>query len=388
VRAFLKRLDEQARRDPLVRKVLQQAHTPAADGRPGGAGGGGGDGPQRPDCSWNEFSTTCERVVTAGVYPMVFAVHPKAAVRDAIVRDSLICLATGLTEAQMLDMYIPIQPQWILPLWDDVAGCLVSMDAAVSPTDKLVCLKNAARGISIALAAAKAAERLDRCHSSGNDVCSAEYPLDRASLGSIREQVSAALKAGPRLPFWSDHLTGSTLLCGSADEREPPGVLFKSAGSTEAMGADDFLPGLIFALLRCPVAFPYISSTESPGWCRLQSNIRYISDYAPPSVAIGEGGYFLTSLTSAVSFLVQTAYKRRWGGIEPPHHNTLSGGIVEKTAKDMLMSWDAVLDDLGIPRPPPMDAALTAVLDASASLLEVLREFPDSHIGQSDLIVL
>jgi hypothetical protein len=89
------------------------------------------------------------------------------------------------------------------------------------------------------------------------------------------------------------------------------------------MGADDFTPALIYAVLRA--APP-----------RLYSNLRYVGDFARPSVLSSQEGYYFTQLVSAVSFLRHArpdelsltreefeAGVRRCGGGEAVH---LTGG--------------------------------------------------------------
>lgn len=59
---------------------------------------------------------------------------------------------------------------------------------------------------------------------------------------------------------------------------------------TEEIGADDFLPGLIYLLLK----------SNPP---LLHSNLRYISCFRHPARAAGEGAYYLVHFVSAVSFI-------------------------------------------------------------------------------------
>lgn len=67
------------------------------------------------------------------------------------------------------------------------------------------------------------------------------------------------------------------------------GALLASGSKSDA-GADDFLPAFIFIVMKSNIP-------------KLPSTVEFISRYRHPDELLSEGGYCLTNLSGAVSFL-------------------------------------------------------------------------------------
>lgn len=67
------------------------------------------------------------------------------------------------------------------------------------------------------------------------------------------------------------------------------GALLQSGGKNDA-GADNFLPAFIYTVLKSGIP-------------KLPSTVEYISRFRHPDELLSEGGYCLTNLSGAVSFL-------------------------------------------------------------------------------------
>ena len=67
------------------------------------------------------------------------------------------------------------------------------------------------------------------------------------------------------------------------------GALLQSGGKNDA-GADDFLPAYIYTVLKSGIP-------------KLPSTVEYISRFRHPDELLSDGGYCLTNLSRAVSFL-------------------------------------------------------------------------------------
>lgn len=105
------------------------------------------------------------------------------------------------------------------------------------------------------------------------------------------------------------------------------GALLQSGDKTgNDAGADDFLPAFIYIVLK----------SEIP---KLPSTVEYISRFRHPDELLSEGGYCLTNLSGAVSFL------QNCGGcdfdIDPDEferqfHKRSSAPVVEADEEDLL----------------------------------------------------
>ena len=68
------------------------------------------------------------------------------------------------------------------------------------------------------------------------------------------------------------------------------GALLQSGAKGKDAGADDFLPAFIYTVLKSGIP-------------KLPSTVEYISRFRHPDELLSEGGYCLTNLSGAVSFL-------------------------------------------------------------------------------------
>ena len=103
------------------------------------------------------------------------------------------------------------------------------------------------------------------------------------------------------------------------------GALLQKGGKNDA-GADDFLPAFIYVVLKSRIP-------------KLPSTVEYISRYRHPDELLSEGGYCLTNLSGAVSFL------QNCGGcdfdidpdlFEREYHKTAPAPVVDENEEDLL----------------------------------------------------
>ena len=225
VRAFLTRTEETLRVHPVWR-----SRTPVAGGAPGDSEGGDSSLPHAPtsevhpdaDFSWNGMCESLEKLVMLKLHRRAFGAHPKAAARDKFL--SLRLRSLSFVTFGNLDMPDPLPH--LLPLWHGAQVALRQVDEFESPGDKMACIMNCCRILSLLLT----------------------LPPEPA-----------------------------------------PGTATGTAPAGRPVGADDFLPALIYTVLHaCPA--------------RLYSNMHYIGEFSRPSKLMSEVGYYYTQVLSAVAF--------------------------------------------------------------------------------------
>jgi Vacuolar sorting protein 9 (VPS9) domain len=176
----------------------------------------------------NAVCSGLEKLIFCRLHSSLFGTHPKSASRDAKVAARLRSL--GFLSFQHLDLPRDM-PSWLVVVFHLAEACLTAMSSYKAPSDKVTCILNASN-------------------------------------------------------------TLSTLLTFYYTEVKNKGKKGGGGSHAGAVGADDFLPSLIYALLRA--APPQLYST-----------LRYLGDFTRPSLLMSQRGYFLTSVFSAVSFLRQ-----------------------------------------------------------------------------------
>ncbi|KAL7644123.1 UNVERIFIED_CONTAM: hypothetical protein RMT77_004946 [Armadillidium vulgare] len=146
-------------------------------------------------------------------------------------------------------------------------------------------------------------------------------------------------------------------------------LLKKSSGGSPA-SADDFLPALIFCVIR---ANPPL----------LQSNICYVTNFAQQScLQSGEAGYFFTNLCCAVSF-IEKLTADSLGLTQPEFERYMSGDALPPNALDGTYMCDGMqlmqqnLDNLS-----ELEIRLNEMLESYDSIMNNMEEFKKENLIQ------
>nr|CAG4645421.1 EOG090X03G5 [Lynceus sp. MCZ IZ 141354] len=252
------------------------------------------------------FIDHCEKYVTTLLYRKLFC-PPEDEEQDLAVQKRIRSLSW--ISAPLLDCRIDeLQPE-VLELLEKSITHLIEMDGKRSPKDKLNCIIACSKVVF---------DILKLSHSMQQ-----EETGDKSSISDINPKITV-----------------------ETDSFEDPGTPEPQVASVMkniiAVSADDFLPGLIYVVLR----------TNPP---RLHSNINFITRFAAPARLLqGEGGYYFTNLCCAVSFLenlngeslglTPDDFDRYMSGKAVPFSSLQAGVLVSEARRLMCQNLTTLVD--------------------------------------------
>lgn len=267
-----------------------------------------------------------EKFVALRTYTTAFAPTFAARKRDDALMRRCSALRSFVAPAH-LDLPAECDSPESAPHWELVCFHLTELNRYRAPGDKCACLANACTILSAMMAALSARK-------------SAAAIVAAATSGKNVENRSE--------PTYSD---------SSTDVRLPHGqATFAHSTPGTSGGADDLLPALVLALLRC-----------NPR--HLSSNVDFIREYHAPDALRSEAGYYLTHVESAVAFIE---------GLCAKHLTGVSAAEFEAV---LTSNEEAVACS-----PAAVDASVSSVSEDTARYLgheleNQIAELPVSHVA-------
>lgn len=205
-----------------------------------------------------------EKFVALRAYTVAFGASPAVLQRDEALQRRCAALRS-FVEPVHLDLPAEIDAPESAAQWQLACFHLSEMNRYHAPADKCACLTSACHILSGMMSALKA-----RRSAAASVAAAAPNPEDVRSVS-------------PRVP-----VAGAIESRQNADDARPTSLV--DDVSAAASGADDLLPALVLALLRC----------NPP---KVVSNVEYIRDYRAPEGLRSEANYYLTHVEGAVAFL-------------------------------------------------------------------------------------